>query len=223
MYSSTFSHIHLISPVDYVCVFQLQSGWASLGKNMPSVAGNLKWSQELRNRIFTNRSNVCQLAYMYGCIRHDQCSDLIFQVTHVFSLYTVKKSHSNLPLDLPIRSLGCAEAEDVFRKCEHVLEVLDHHDEELFSEWTEGLEEICQTHLKEPLLTLDSDQGLFQVNFSPAVSTNQVSNIFRFVLKEKERNRGKYCDRCLSLQVKCRGLVSSTVSALDEKIMMNNK
>uniref|UniRef100_A0A3Q3A2J3 Dynein heavy chain tail domain-containing protein n=1 Tax=Kryptolebias marmoratus TaxID=37003 RepID=A0A3Q3A2J3_KRYMA len=44
-------------------VFQLQSGWAILGKNLPPVAGNLKWSQELRNRILTNRSNFCQLAH----------------------------------------------------------------------------------------------------------------------------------------------------------------
>ncbi len=47
-------------------VFQLRSGCTVLGKNMPSVAGNLKWSQELRNRILTNRSNLCQLAHMYG-------------------------------------------------------------------------------------------------------------------------------------------------------------
>lgn len=77
---------------------------------------------------------------------------------------------------LPSRPLGCAEADDVLQKCERVLEVLDQHDEELFSEWTEGLEEICQTHLKEPLLTLDTDTGLFQVNFSPAVSTEKMKS-----------------------------------------------
>eukprot|EP00064_Thunnus_orientalis_P009532 superscaffoldBa00001216_g9556 len=112
--------------------FKLRSGCAVLSKNMPSVAGNLKWSQELRNRILTNRSNLCQLAHM---------------------------------------PLGCAEADDVLQKCERVLEVLDQHDEELFSEWTEGLEEICQTHLQEPLLTLDTDSGLFEVNFSPALTS----------------------------------------------------
>ncbi|XP_042285828.1 dynein axonemal heavy chain 11 isoform X2 [Thunnus maccoyii] len=111
---------------------ELRSGCAVLSKNMPSVAGNLKWSQELRNRILTNRSNLCQLAHM---------------------------------------PLGCAEADDVLQKCERVLEVLDQHDEELFSEWTEGLEEICQTHLQEPLLTLDTDIGLFEVNFSPALTS----------------------------------------------------
>lgn len=37
---------------------------------MPPVAGNLKWSQELRNRILTNRSNLCQLAHMYEPYTH---------------------------------------------------------------------------------------------------------------------------------------------------------
>uniref|UniRef100_A0A3B5A740 Dynein axonemal heavy chain 11 n=1 Tax=Stegastes partitus TaxID=144197 RepID=A0A3B5A740_9TELE len=69
------------------------------------------------------------------------------------------------------RPLGCAEADDALQKCERVLEVLDQQDEELFSEWTEGLEEICETHLKDPLLTLDAETGLFQVNFSPALTS----------------------------------------------------
>lgn len=82
-----------------------------------------------------------------------------------------------LPPSLPSRPLGCAEADDVLRKCEHVLEVLHQHDEELFSEWTEGLELICQSHLNEPLLMLDPDTGLFQVNFSPAVSETYRSEL----------------------------------------------
>ncbi|MEQ2214777.1 hypothetical protein XENOCAPTIV_019703 [Xenoophorus captivus] len=110
----------------------LQSGCAVLGKNMPSMAGNLKWSQELRSRILTNRSNFCQLPHM---------------------------------------PLGCAEADEVLRKCEHVLEMLEKHDEELLTEWTEGLEDVCQMHLKEPLLTLDTYTGLFQVNFSLALTS----------------------------------------------------
>uniref|UniRef100_A0A3Q1K2D2 Dynein axonemal heavy chain 11 n=1 Tax=Anabas testudineus TaxID=64144 RepID=A0A3Q1K2D2_ANATE len=120
-----------VRPGEIVVVLQL--GCAVLGKNMPSVAGNLKWSQELRNRILTNRSNICQLVY------------------EPTPLITFLHLHQST----------------------HVLEVLDQHDEELFSEWTEGLEEICQTHLKEPLLTLDTETGLFQVNFSPAVSTKK--------------------------------------------------
>ncbi|XP_062336891.1 dynein axonemal heavy chain 11 [Osmerus eperlanus] len=110
----------------------LRSGSAVLSKNMPAVAGNLKWAQELRDRILTNRSNLNQLTHM---------------------------------------PLNSAEAEDVLQRCERVLEVLDQHDEELFSLWTEGLEELCNTHLQEPLLTLDSETGLFQVNFSPALTS----------------------------------------------------
>ncbi|XP_064861656.1 dynein axonemal heavy chain 11 [Oncorhynchus nerka] len=111
---------------------RLRSGCVVLSKNMPPVAGNLKWSQELRDRILTNRSNLNHLIRM---------------------------------------PLGSAEAEQVLQKCERVLEVLDQHDEELFSVWTEGLEELCNTHLQEPLLTLDQETGLFQVNFSPALTS----------------------------------------------------
>uniref|UniRef100_A0A668A8H9 Dynein axonemal heavy chain 11 n=1 Tax=Myripristis murdjan TaxID=586833 RepID=A0A668A8H9_9TELE len=125
----------VISDISMLQMINLRSGCAVLGKNMPAVAGNLKWSQELRDRILTSRSNLNQLAHM---------------------------------------PLGSAEADEVLQKCEHVLEVLDQHDEELFSEWTEGLEELCHTHLREPLLTLDADTGLFQVNFNPAVRRKEI-------------------------------------------------
>nr|XP_054595116.1 dynein axonemal heavy chain 11 [Nothobranchius furzeri] len=110
----------------------LQTGDAFLVKNMSPVAGNLKWSQELRSRILTNRSNFCQLAYAH---------------------------------------LGCGKADGVLRKCESILEILEKNDEEIFTEWREGLEEICQMHLKEPLLMLDTGTGLYQVNFSPALTS----------------------------------------------------
>uniref|UniRef100_A0A3Q2GPF7 Dynein heavy chain 11, axonemal-like n=1 Tax=Cyprinodon variegatus TaxID=28743 RepID=A0A3Q2GPF7_CYPVA len=80
------------------------------------------------------------------------------------------------------RPLGCAEADEVLRKCEHALESLEKYDEELLTEWAQGLDDVCQMHLKEPLLTLDSETGLFQVNFSPIVSTR--NNIhFRSIYK----------------------------------------
>ncbi|KAL7890701.1 hypothetical protein AOLI_G00001770 [Acnodon oligacanthus] len=43
---------------------RLRNGCPVLGKNMPAVAGNLKWSQELRERILTNRSNLNHLTHM---------------------------------------------------------------------------------------------------------------------------------------------------------------
>lgn len=78
-----------------------------------------------------------------------------------------------------VRPLGCEESDDVLRKCEHVLESLDQLDEQLFSEWTVGLEEICQSHLKEPLLMQDTNTGRFHVNFSPAVSAPKQQSNFK--------------------------------------------
>ncbi|XP_066544120.1 dynein axonemal heavy chain 11 [Amia ocellicauda] len=43
---------------------KLRHGCAVLSKNMPTVAGNLKWSQELRERILSNRSNLNHLTHM---------------------------------------------------------------------------------------------------------------------------------------------------------------
>lgn len=100
-------------------------------------------------------------------VRHVEKTDIFLTISIILWLFS----------SLPSRPLGCAEADDVLRKCEHVLEVLHQHDEELFSEWTEGLELICQSHLNEPLLMLDTDTGLFQVNFSPAVSKTYQSEL----------------------------------------------
>lgn len=105
--------------------------------------------------------------------KHVQNTDGIYILLLIFIFLWFFPFPPIPPQHCPSRPLGSAEADDVLQKCERVLEVLDQHDEELFSEWTEGLEDICQTHLKEPLLTLDTDTGLFQVNFSPAVSPKQ--------------------------------------------------
>ncbi|KAM8838403.1 dynein axonemal heavy chain 11 [Synchiropus picturatus] len=67
--------------------------------------------------------------------------------------------------------LGSAEMDLIFKKCERILQVLDQRDEQIFLEWTDGLEESCQTHLREPLLTLNTETGLYHLNFSPALSS----------------------------------------------------
>ncbi|XP_048056692.1 dynein axonemal heavy chain 11 isoform X1 [Megalobrama amblycephala] len=111
---------------------RLRNGCPVLGKNMPAVAGNLKWSQELRERILSNRSNLSQLTHM--------------------------------PLDSP-------EAQQVLQVCECVLEVLDKMDEEIYTNWSVGLEELCHTHLNEPLLILDEESSFYSVNFNPALTS----------------------------------------------------
>ncbi|XP_039545600.1 dynein heavy chain 11, axonemal [Pimephales promelas] len=111
---------------------KLRNGCPVLGKNMPAVAGNLKWSQELRERILSNRSNLSQL-------------------THI-------------PLDSP-------EAQQVLQVCECVLEVLDQMDEEVYTNWSVDLDELCHTHLNEPLLILDEESSFYCLNFNPALTS----------------------------------------------------
>ncbi|CAF96140.1 unnamed protein product, partial [Tetraodon nigroviridis] len=167
MFSQEIDHCQVIFNHHRVA---LQSGCATLGKNMPSVAGNLKWSQQLRSRILSNRSNLCQLAHVYvenmviSCKRC--CISFVSLPQFQFNPFKIQSC-----LLVSVRPLGCAEVDDVLQKCEHVLESLDQLDEQLFSEWTVGLEETCQSHLKEPLLTLDTDTGCFHVNFSPVLTS----------------------------------------------------
>lgn len=68
-----------------------------------------------------------------------------------------------------VRPLDSPGADQVLRACEYVLEVLDQLDEEVFSTWYVGLDELCYIHMNEPLLSLDTESGLYHVNFNPAV------------------------------------------------------
>lgn len=137
----------------------------------PAGATSASWLTCMSNMVMANMvaSVVCN-----SCIRQH----------HPFKIQSCL-------LVFPVRPLGCAEVDDVLQKCEHVLESLDQLDEQLFSEWTVGLEQICQSHLKEPLLMLDTDTGRFHVNFSPAVSSQ----------KKKQRNetRATTVERCSSV------------------------
>uniref|UniRef100_W5MKY4 Dynein, axonemal, heavy polypeptide 9 like n=1 Tax=Lepisosteus oculatus TaxID=7918 RepID=W5MKY4_LEPOC len=110
---------------------KVRDGCAVLSKNMPPVAGSLKWSQQLRERLLSDRSNLNHL-------------------TH-----------------LPLQSI---EADQILKKCEKVLEQLDQLDEEVYTSWTENLDELCSSHLQEPLLSHSEETGLYEVNFSPALS-----------------------------------------------------
>lgn len=142
---------------------------------MPSVAGNHKWSQQLRSRILSNRSNLCQLAHVYvqNMVVIGKHASISTPACFSIILLKFKLACWVFLFFFFVRPLGCAEVDDVLQKCERVLESLDQLDEQLFSEWTVGLEEICQSHLKEPLLTLEAHTGRFRVNFSPVVSSQK--------------------------------------------------
>ncbi|XP_072903303.1 LOW QUALITY PROTEIN: dynein axonemal heavy chain 11 [Hemitrygon akajei] len=102
-----------------------------LHKNMPVIAGNLKWSQELRERIFSQRKE--------------------FQHIH--------------------QSLQTKEANLVFQKCDRLLALIDHYEEEIYTLWTENLDVICQSNLTQPFLRWNKESGLYSVNLTPELSS----------------------------------------------------
>ncbi|XP_072275197.1 dynein axonemal heavy chain 11-like [Pyxicephalus adspersus] len=101
-------------------------GNSMLHKNMPVVAGNLKWSQELRERLMQQR--------------------LFFK--HI--------NHESVTND---------EANRVFEKYNKFIELLDAHDEETFTSWTQDLCDLCESHLGQPILRRD-EHGLYETNFN---------------------------------------------------------
>uniref|UniRef100_A0A3B3UDD1 Dynein axonemal heavy chain 11 n=1 Tax=Poecilia latipinna TaxID=48699 RepID=A0A3B3UDD1_9TELE len=121
-----------------------------------------------------NLNSVFKLLKIFGSLLERPRIQELFSPNYnvLLALFNQEIDHCHFILDQhreKHRPVGSADADEVLRKCEHALEILEKHDEELLTEWTEGLEDICQLHLKEPLLTLDTDTGHFQVNFSPAL------------------------------------------------------
>uniref|UniRef100_A0A670HLE4 Dynein heavy chain tail domain-containing protein n=1 Tax=Podarcis muralis TaxID=64176 RepID=A0A670HLE4_PODMU len=111
------------------CLFKLRDGGNALHKNMPVTAGNLKWSQELRERLLKHRTHFKRINHLI---------------------------------------LQTEETNFVFQKCEKMLELLDKHDEEIYTTWAQDLSHLCETHLGQPILRYN-DCGLFEVNFNEKV------------------------------------------------------
>ncbi|GCB62780.1 hypothetical protein scyTo_0013113 [Scyliorhinus torazame] len=110
----------------------VKRNYGVLHKNMPMIAGKLKWSQELRERILSQRN----------------------QFEHINHL-----------------SLQTKEANLVFQKCDQMLTLIDHHDEEIYTLWVESLDALCQENLNQPFLKWNKESGLYFVNFRPELSS----------------------------------------------------
>uniref|UniRef100_A0A3Q2TME4 Dynein axonemal heavy chain 11 n=1 Tax=Fundulus heteroclitus TaxID=8078 RepID=A0A3Q2TME4_FUNHE len=112
---------------------QLQSGCAVLGKNMPSVAGNLKWSQELRSRILTDRSNFCQLPHMYEPTLYLPASD-ITPLNYTQTLTLVAQWYNKLKSTILAVELGLVkdEMEGVRQQLEPALKELTWDQDDLW-------------------------------------------------------------------------------------------
>ncbi|GFN78401.1 dynein heavy chain 9, axonemal, partial [Plakobranchus ocellatus] len=55
----------------------------------------------------------------------------------------------------------------VFTKYEEMMTLLGQWDQEVYSDWTKGVDEACSFNLKQPLLTRNEETNLIAVNFDP--------------------------------------------------------
>uniref|UniRef100_A0A672ZPD5 Dynein, axonemal, heavy chain 11 n=1 Tax=Sphaeramia orbicularis TaxID=375764 RepID=A0A672ZPD5_9TELE len=64
--------------------------------------------------------------------------------------------------------------QSLFDMCYHMytemLSLLDQYEDRVYSEWCNGLEEVCLMNLNQPLLTRNPSSGLISVNFNPKLT-----------------------------------------------------
>lgn len=63
--------------------------------------------------------------------------------------------------------------EKEYRMYTEMLNLLDQYEENIYSEWCNGLEQSCLTNLNHPLLSRDVSSGLISVNLNQKVSELQ--------------------------------------------------
>ncbi|KAM3917468.1 dynein axonemal heavy chain 11-like [Leptodactylus fuscus] len=61
------------------------------------------------------------------------------------------------------------EASRIFEKYDIFMDLLDAHDQEMFSNWSENLCDLCESHLGQPILKCGED-GLYETNFNPMLA-----------------------------------------------------
>lgn len=50
-----------------------------------------------------------------------------------------------------------------------LLNLLDQYEKDVYSDWCNGLEQVCLMNLNQPLLSRNASSGLISVNFNPKV------------------------------------------------------
>ena len=100
----------------------------AINKNMPSVAGLLKWSQELRERV-------------------DSHMEKMKKVNH--------------------GTMESAEAMIIHNKYDEMMQLISNFEGEVYSEWTQEVDDIAKANLNKPLLVRHPHTKKISVNFDP--------------------------------------------------------
>ncbi|KAM3873375.1 dynein axonemal heavy chain 11 [Diretmus argenteus] len=74
---------------------------------------------------------------------------------------------SRLSLDMYVDGAEMVQEYDMYME---ILTLLDQYEENVYSDWCNGLDQICQLNLNQPLITRNISSGLISVNFTPQLN-----------------------------------------------------
>ena len=156
---------------------------SGLTRNMAHTSDALKWAKMLRERIQTPWEKIRSLFDML--VKHlTSSSELIItsheparMITSINSFIIVSGFKMTLVSQLFYisRPAGGVEMVSVEMVKENnmyleMLRLLDRYEEDVYSDWCEGLEQTCLMNLNQPLLSRNASSGLVSVNFNPKVT-----------------------------------------------------
>uniref|UniRef100_A0A8C9XQ20 Dynein axonemal heavy chain 17 n=1 Tax=Sander lucioperca TaxID=283035 RepID=A0A8C9XQ20_SANLU len=126
-------------------------GWTPVNKNMPAVAGGLRWAQELQQRIQIPFSKFRHLSY--PCLESAEGARVIHKYEEMMTLL------DRLSRRTPI--IPCA-----------LLLLIDaKYSSSLYETWTESVGESSQYNLNLPIICRDPATQLISVNFNPQLAS----------------------------------------------------
>jgi dynein heavy chain len=124
---------------------KLAVGTAAVHKNMPEVAGTLKWAQELKDRVTAPMKNLKRINHPQSAVDIYVAGNKIIQV-----------------------ALDTADVDRLFAKFDEMSEgLLTGYETSIYDRWCTGVDEICSFNLMQPIITRDPETSLIAVNFDP--------------------------------------------------------
>ncbi|PKU27917.1 dynein heavy chain axonemal [Limosa lapponica baueri] len=143
----------------------------AINKNMPPVAGQLKWALELQQRLEGPQKDLFAISHPYVWVIPSPCGDTGQQpgqdpAPHG-SFYALRLQQ--LLYHLPDSVMESAEAKLVLGKYEEMMGLLQSYRQKVYEEWAQGAGRDCHFSLEQPLILRDPTSSVLSVNFSKEV------------------------------------------------------
>ncbi|KAM4674546.1 dynein axonemal heavy chain 17-like [Amazona ochrocephala] len=131
----------------------------AINKNMPPVAGQLKWALELQERLEGPYKDLFSIDHPYVWVTHGTRG----RVWPCVCLLPLQQLLLHRDLG---RVMVSPEAKLLSKKYEEMMGLLQGFREEVYMEWVQGAGKDCHFSLEQPLILRDPKSSLLSVNFS---------------------------------------------------------